>query len=108
MATPIHAVPNPITAPRWFRHRWPWLLMLGPFAVVIAASFSAWLAFTYQDPLVTGDYYKKGKAINQDLRRDRIASDRGLKFSLDYDAAGAVLRGKVESLGAPDTEPVLL
>ena len=28
----------------WYRHRWPWLLMLGPFVVVVAAAITLWLA----------------------------------------------------------------
>ncbi len=79
----------------WYKHRWPWLLMLGPARVVVASSISAWLAVTRADPLVEGDYYKRGKAINQDLRRDRAATARGLGLALAYDAAGGRLRGTV-------------
>ncbi|MES2297278.1 MAG: FixH family protein [Pseudomonadota bacterium] len=84
-------------APAWYRQRWPWLLMLGPFIVVLAGSYTCWLAFSKQDALVAGDYYKQGKAINQDLRRDRAASKLGLGLALDYDAVHARLEGRVES-----------
>ncbi len=79
----------------WYRHRWPWLLMLGPLAVVLAGSFTMWLAVRSQDPLVVDDYYKQGKAINQDLRRDRHAVALGMKLSLAYSPADGVLRGHI-------------
>lgn len=47
------------TAPQafkpWYRHRWPWILMAGPAAVVVASIVSAILAAATADPLVT-DY----------------------------------------------------
>ncbi len=79
----------------WYKHRWPWLLMLGPFVVVIAGSITIWIAVTKQDALVVDDYYKQGKAINQDLRRDRVASDLGVRFSANYDTATRILSGSV-------------
>jgi len=79
----------------WYKHRWPWLLMAGPLTVIVAGFYTGWLAFSHQDALVVGDYYKKGKAINQDLRRDRAASALGLAVTLRYDAAQGVLQGRV-------------
>ncbi len=81
----------------WYKHRWPWLLMMGPFAVVIAGSITIWIAVTQQDALVVDDYYKQGKAINQDLRRDRVASDLGVQFSAHYDASTRMLSGSVSN-----------
>lgn len=81
----------------WYKHRWPWLLMMGPFAVMIAGSITMWIAVTQQDALVVDDYYKQGKAINQDLRRDRVASDLGVQFSAHYDAPTRMLSGSVSN-----------
>jgi len=81
----------------WYTHRWPWLLMLGPAVVIVAGVITSYLAFTNQDALVVGDYYKKGKAINQDLRRDRAAAALGLSAALRYDAAQGMLRGHIGS-----------
>ena len=94
------------TAAPWYAQRWPWLLMLGPALVIVAGSFTAWLAYTRQDAMVVDDYYKQGKAINQDLRRDRAASAMGLTFEARYDAAGGVLRGQVASFGKPLSTPL--
>jgi hypothetical protein len=79
--------------PPWYAQRWPWLLMIGPFAVVAAGAFTTWLAIRTPDALVVGDYYKQGKAINQDLRRDRAATALGLSLSARFD--GAKLQGEL-------------
>ena len=79
----------------WYRHRWPWLLMAGPVAVLIAGAITMWISFSGADALVVDDYYKQGKAINQDLRRDRQASAMGLSLSLRFDAASGALFGQV-------------
>jgi hypothetical protein len=85
---------------RWYKHRWPWLLMAGPVFAIVGGSYTSWLAFSHQDALVVGDYYKKGKAINQDLRRDRAAAALGLSLDLRYDAAEGALRGHIASATA--------
>jgi len=85
----------------WYSHIWPWLLMLGPIAVILAGGYTSWLAFTRQDAMVVGDYYKQGKAINQDLRRDRKATDLAMQSRLQYDAASGQLLGFVSSHGEP-------
>jgi hypothetical protein len=87
---------QPEQAP-WYKHRWPWLLMLGPCIVVIAGIFTIWIAVKQQDALVVDDYYKQGKAINQDLRRDRVASNLGMHFSAHYDQDRQQLQGQVSS-----------
>lgn len=85
----------------WYAHRWPWLLMLGPLLVVLAGIHTAWLAFSGQDALVVDDYYKQGKAINQDLRRDRIAASLRIALHMRYDAATGKLTGSVSRLNQP-------
>ncbi len=92
----------------WYAQRWPWLLMLGPALVVVAGSYTGYLAFTRQDALVVDDYYMQGKAINQDLRRDRAASALKMRFEANYDAATGVLAGRVDSFGRPFTAPLHL
>lgn len=79
----------------WYRHRWPWLLMAGPFAVVVAGFITMWISFSGADALVVDDYYKQGKAINQDLSRDRVAAGLEWQLALRYDAASGKLIGKL-------------
>ena len=90
----------------WYAHRWPWLLMLGPAVVIVGGSFASYLAITRPDAMVVDDYYKQGKAINQDLRRDRAASKLALSFEAHYDPATAALAGSIESAGQPLATPL--
>lgn len=92
----------------WYAQLWPWLLMSGPFFVVIAASFSAWLAFTRQDAMVVDDYYKAGNAINQDIHRDVAATNMGLALNLVYDAAKGKINGGLYSFGNPLAAPIVI
>lgn len=82
----------------WYKHPWPWLLMLGPFVVVIAGIYTTWLAVSRPDALVVDDYYKQGKAINQNLSRDRVAAEMGLAAKVRYDAAAGKLVGAINGL----------
>ena len=64
--------------PAWYRQRWPWILISGPAAVVVAGVITVWLAVVSNDGLVTDDYYKQGLAVNQRLQRDHQADSLGL------------------------------
>lgn len=66
----------------WYREPWPWLLMAGPAAVVAAGVVTIWLAVATADGLVVDDYYKRGLAINQTLRRGVVADTAGYEATL--------------------------
>jgi hypothetical protein len=53
--------------------------------------------------MVVDDYYKQGKAINQDLRRDRVASAMQLALQLRYE--GGRMQGRMTSFGRPLAAP---
>ncbi|GAB3383454.1 FixH family protein [Massilia agri] len=89
----------------WYRHRWPWLLMIGPALVLVGGVVMIWLATMRPDAMVVGDYYKQGKAINQELRRDREATRRALAFETRYDPGQGKLRGRLLSHGKPVVAP---
>lgn len=72
----------------WYREPWPWLLMAGPVAVIIAGFATVWLAVISSDGLVVDDYYKQGLAINQTLQRDALAMRRAYRAELQLDAGG--------------------
>jgi hypothetical protein len=105
MSAITQALPRATDASPWYTHRWPWLLMIGPLWVVIGGCTMMWLALSQPDALVVGDYYKQGKAINQDLRRDRVASSLGLVFEAGYDALRGRVTGRLESHGKPVLAP---
>lgn len=87
----------------WYTHRWPWFLMLGPATVLAGGAFVTWLAVGHPDALVVDDYYKQGKAINQDLRRDRVATALGLSLAAQYDRQAGTLTGRLVGQAAPFT-----
>ncbi len=62
----------------WYREPWPWILMSGPAAVVVAGAFTTWVAFASADGLVADDYYKRGLAINTVLKREQAAERLGI------------------------------
>ena len=62
----------------WYREPWPWLLMLGPFVVILAGIYTAWLAISTSDGLVTDDYYRKGLKVDQTIARSERAKALGL------------------------------
>lgn len=95
---------NPDPAP-WYRHRWPWFLILGPFLIVVAGVITGIVAWQRQDAMVVDDYYKRGKTINLDLRRDAAAGARRLAIGWDYDAAAGQVRGRLTSAGEPVRAP---
>jgi hypothetical protein len=44
----------------WYRHAWPWLLMVPPAAAVIGGSVVLYLALTRPDTLIRKDCIKDG------------------------------------------------
>ena len=66
----------------WYRHRWPWFLMLGPAVVMVAGAVTAALAITTNDPLVADDYYKRGLGINKVIAREQRAATLGIKAEI--------------------------
>jgi hypothetical protein len=69
----------------WHRHPWVWLLIALPMTAVIGGMVTMYIAVTTSDGLVVDDYYKRGKAINMDLARDRAAAAHQLQAWLDID-----------------------
>lgn len=62
----------------WYREPWPWLLMAGPAAVLVAGAATIWIAVASADGLVADDYYRQGLAINKVLAREEAARALGL------------------------------
>ena len=76
----------------WYREPWPWILMSGPAAVIVAGAFTAWIAFTSSDGLVADDYYKRGLAVNAVLEREAAAARRGIDAQFERYAGGIRVR----------------
>jgi hypothetical protein len=79
----LHAVKRP-----WYREPWVWLLIALPMSAVIGGIATIVIAVSTSDGLVVDDYYKRGKAINRDLARDRMAALYRLEADFDFEAHG--------------------
>ena len=79
----------------WYKEPWPWILMSGPAAVIVAGIATTWIAFASADGLVADDYYKRGLAVNAQLAREQAAERLGLVAELErsHDLVRVRLRG---------------
>jgi len=68
----------------WYREPWPWILMSGPFIVVIAGFATLALAISSNDGLVADDYYKQGLGINRVIGREDRAREIGLAAAVQF------------------------
>lgn len=92
----------------WYREPWPWLLMAGPFIVVVAGIVTAWLAVTTSDGLVTEDYYKQGQAVGATLARSRRAEELNLQAGIRITEQGMRVRLAGQLADAPPSLDVML
>lgn len=83
----------------WYREPWPWILMAAPAAAVVAGAVTVWLAVATSDGLVADDYYRRGLAINQEIRREEAARDLGIAASVE--ATAGTLRVRLSGRAAP-------
>jgi hypothetical protein len=51
---------NAPTSKPWYRHVWPWLLMVPPVGAVVGGGITLYLAVTRPDTLVRKDCFKDG------------------------------------------------
>ncbi len=69
----------------WYRQFWAWFV-LGPLLlVIVVAGFTVSTAFRYADDVVSDNYYKDGRMINQVLEQDEAAAVLGLKGTVEID-----------------------
>jgi len=66
----------------WYREPWAWLVFILPFTAVVAGIATYIIANTNADTLVVGDYYKKGKSINLEVGKVKMAQKLGMRFAL--------------------------
>lgn len=70
----------------WYKHGWLWFIIAIPLVSVIVGIGLGITAIIHQDAVVRDDWYKDGKAINQNLSRDKKAKELGLAGELRFDA----------------------
>lgn len=81
----------------WYRQFWPWFLISLPLSAVVAGTATIIIANVSFDGLVVDDYYKQGKAINQQKGRDRMATHLGLRAVLNIDLQAGEVNLKLDS-----------
>ena len=84
----------------WYREPWVWAIIGLLLTTFIWGSYRIYYAFKIQDSVVVDDYYKSGKAINQDLTRDQNAKDLNISAQLTIDE----LMGEVQVRVQGDAE----
>ncbi|GGY03417.1 FixH family protein [Paludibacterium paludis] len=88
----------------WYRHRWPWLLMIGPLASIAVGAAFLRAAIVTDDGLVVDDYYKRGKEINMELKRDHMADSLKIAGHAEFSADMRSVRVEVSAeKPLPDT-----
>lgn len=84
--------PHQVEDQPWYRNPMVWMVIALPATAVVAGLITVYIAVANQDSLVVDDYYKQGKAINQELSRDSKSAALGLSAFVDLNAeTGEVL-----------------
>lgn len=68
----------------WYRQPWFWFLLIFPTAAILWCSVMITVAINSENAMVTDDYSKEGKAINQELARDTRAAELGLQARMNF------------------------
>lgn len=76
----------------WYKEPWAWLVFILPASAVVAGITTFIIANSNPDPLVVGDYYKKGKAINLQINKIKLAQKLGMRFSMQLDKQELVIK----------------
>lgn len=66
----------------WYREPWAWFIFFFP-ALAVTGGIATYIIFNNNAPsMVSDDYYKDGKKINQDLSKYNEARNRNITFDL--------------------------
>lgn len=92
---------NKLDEKPWYREPWPWLLMAGPLAVIVASLISAWVAISSSDGLVTEEYYKQGLAAGETVARSKHADEFGITAALRLTEGSVQVRLSAQQANMP-------
>jgi uncharacterized protein len=94
----------------WYRHAWPWLLMLPPLASIVAGVTILYFALETSDSLAVEDYAHIEALNRQQFALNRAARELGVRaeLAIESDALhGAVVEVTLQALGAHATPEAL-
>lgn len=66
----------------WYKNGWVWLIIALPALTVVAGIATVVITSLNQPEMVVDDYYKKGKAINQELTLYQAYTDSGIELEV--------------------------
>lgn len=81
----------------WYRHPWMWLVVGLPLLSVIVSLTMVRIAVVNRDDLVRDDWYKAGRAINQDLDAEHLARTMNLSGAATLDPASRVISVRINN-----------
>lgn len=67
----------------WYKNPYVWLVIALPMSAVIGGIATVIITSNNQPDMVVDDYYKKGKAINQELALYKAAASQGVELSVE-------------------------
>ncbi len=70
----------------WYKEPMVWLIIAIPLSSVFYGTFFLIVSITSFDGMVVDDYYKVGKQINRELKRDKAALAHKLKARVTVDS----------------------
>ncbi|MFZ5699061.1 MAG: FixH family protein [Pseudomonadota bacterium] len=86
-----------LSALPWYRHPWMWLVVGLPLLSVVASLIMVRIAVENRDDLVRDDWYKAGRAINQDLDAEHLARAMNLSAAATLDPAALVIHVSINN-----------
>ena len=75
----------------WYKEPMVWLAISIPLSAVIYGIFFLTVSITSFDGMVVDDYYKVGKQINRELKRDKAAQTHGLRAQVSVEGDTLVI-----------------
>ena len=87
----------------WYRQKWPFLVMLPPFAAVVAGIATVFIASSGSDSLVVDDFQKVGLVANRVTERDRTAAAMNIAASVAIDRQTGNITARIGSEVMPDS-----
>ncbi|MDX1442309.1 MAG: FixH family protein [Gammaproteobacteria bacterium] len=92
----------------WYRQKWPYLVMLPPFAAVVAGIATVMIANSGSDSLVVDNFQKVGLVANRVTEADRSATELGISASVAVDHESGNITVRLEAKDLPDTLSISL
>lgn len=74
--------PNAQHPKAWYRQFWPWFVIAIPLISIILSFVMLYVAIHGKESMVVDNYYKEGRAINQELSKDQFAQELELGAEL--------------------------